>query len=167
MRLELPGRTTQALIVATVVLSLFVAAHLLYPAAPSAADTGALPDDEASLPEFGSEALTPPALANLGEMLERPLFYDDRRMPEPPKDETPPPPPKPLMLKLQGVAMSGGSRVAVLRNTSNKLLLQMVEGEIHDGWTLEQITSSAARYSRGAQIVELTVDPDTGNDRRR
>ena len=166
MRLELPGRTTQALIVASVVLSLFVAVQLLYPAAPSVADTGALPDDEASLPEFGSEALMPPALADLGEMLERPLFYDDRRLPEPPKDETPPPP-KPLMLKLQGVAMNGGSRVAVLRNTSNNLLLQMVESEIHDGWTLEQITSSAARFSRGAQTAELTVDPDTGNDRRR
>jgi len=69
------------------------------------------------------------------------------------------------MLKLQGVAMNGGSRVAVLRNTSNNLLLQMVENEIHDGWTLEQITSSAARFSRGAQIAELTVDSDTGNGR--
>jgi len=166
MRLELPGRTTQSLIAASVVLSLFVAVQLLYPAAPSVAGTGALPDDEASLPEFGSAALTPPALADLGEMLERPLFYDDRRLPEPPEDSAPPPLPKPLMLKLQGVAMNGGSRVAVLRNTSNNLLLQMVENEIHDGWTLEQITSSAARFSRGAQIAELTVDPDTGNDRR-
>ena len=167
MRLELPGRTTQALIPAIVVLALIVMAQLLYPAAPSIAETGSLPGDEASLPEFGSEALTPPALADLGEMLERPLFYDDRRMPEPPEDTVPPPPPKPLMLKLQGVAMNGGSRVAVLRNTSNNLLLQMVESEIHDGWTLEQITSSAARFSRGAQTAELTVDPDTGNDRRR
>jgi hypothetical protein len=125
-----------------------------------------LPDDEASLPEFGSEALTPPALADLGEMLERPLFYDDRRLPVPPENSAPPPPPKPLMLKLQGVAMNGRSRVAVLRNTSNNLLLQMVEGDIHDGWTLDAITSSAARFRRGAQIAELTVDPVTGNDRR-
>ena len=167
MRPELPGRTTQALIASIALLSLFITVHLLYPAAPSNDATGALPDDEAALPKFGSEALTPPALANLGEMLERPLFYDDRRMPEPPKDETPPPPPKPLMLKLQGVAMSGGSRVAVFRNTSNKLLLQMVEGEIHDGWTLEQITSSAARFSRGAQTAELAVDPGAGSDQRR
>lgn len=167
MRLQLPGRTTQALIVASVVLSLIVAVQLLYPAAPSIADTGSLLNDEASLPEFGSAALTPPALADLGEMLERPLFYDDRRMPEPPKDETPPPPPKPLMLNLQGVALAGGSRVAVLRNTSNKSLLQMVEGEIHDGWTLDEITPTAARFSRGAKTAELTVDPDTGNDRRR
>ncbi len=166
MRLELPGRTTQALIAAVVVLSLLVAIQLLYPASPSIADTGALPDDEASLPEFGSEALTPPTLADLGEMLERPLFYDDRRMPEPPKEEAPPPP-KPLMLKLQGLAVNGGSRVAVLRNTSNNLLLQMVEGETHDGWTLDEITSTAARFSRGAQTAELTVDPGSGDSRRR
>ena len=137
MRLELPGRSTQALIVAIVLLSLFVALQLLYPAAPSIADTGSSPDDKAPLPEFGSEVLTPPALADLGDMLDRPLFFDDRRMPEPPEDTAPPPPPKPLRLKLQGVALSGGSRVAVLRNLSTNLLLQMAEGDSHDGWTLD------------------------------
>ena len=167
MRLELAGRTTQALIVAIVVLSLVVVLHLLYPAAPSIADTGALPDDEAALPEFGSEALTPPALADLGDMLERPLFFDDRRMPEPPKDETPPPPPKPLMLKLQGVALAGGSRVAVLRNTSNNLLLQMAEGETHDGWTLDDVAPASARFSRGAQTTELLLEQENTDPRRR
>lgn len=166
MRLELPARTTQALIAAVALLALLVAIQVLYPASPDVADTGAVPDDQAALPEFGSVALTPPALADLGEMLERPLFYDDRRMPEPPKEEAPPPP-TPLMLKLQGLAVNGGSRVAVLRNTSNNLLLQMVEGETHDGWTLDEITSTAARFSRGAQTAELTVDPDSGNGRRR
>ena len=120
-----------------------------------------------SLPEFGSAALNPPALADLDDMLERPLFFTDRRIPEPPKDETPPPPPKPLMLKLQGVALAGGSRVAVLRNTSNNLLLQLAEGDTHDGWTLESVNSNSARFTRGAQIAELPLDPETGNGRRR
>lgn len=167
MRLELPGRTTQALIAGIAVLALTIALQLLYPAAPSVADTGSLPDDESSLPEFGSEPLTPPALADLGEMLERPLFFEDRRMPEPPKDEAPPPPPKPLMLKLQGVALAGGSRVAVLRNTSNNLLLQLVEGETHDGWILEEVTTTSARFTRGAQVTELILEPENTSPRRR
>ena len=167
MRLQLPGRTTQALLASSAVLSLFIAMHLLFPAAPTVAEMRSLPDDQTSLPEFGSEALTPPALADLGEMLERPLFFEDRRMPEPPEDTTPPPPPEPLMLKLQGVALTGGSRVAVLRNTSNNLILQLVEGETHDGWTLDEITTTSARFSRGAQTTELLLEQENTNPRRR
>lgn len=167
MRLELPGRTTQVLIAGIAILSLTIALQLFYPAAPSVADASSLPDDEAALPHFGSEALAPPALADLGDMLERPLFFDDRTMPEPPKDETPPPPPKPLMLRLQGVALAGGARVAVLRNTSNNLLLQLVEGEDHDGWTLDEVTTTSARFSRGAQTTELLLEPENTSPRRR
>jgi len=161
MPLELPGKPTQALLATNVILGLVIALQLSFPVAPSADETVELPDGEASLPEFGSAALNPPHLSELDAMLERPLFFNDRRMPEPPADTTPPPPPKPLMLMLQGVALAGGSRVAVLRNTSNKLLLQMAEGDTHDGWTLDEITPEAARFSRGAQLAELTVDPDS------
>jgi len=151
---------------ANTVIGLIVALQLFFPAAPSADEGAVLPDAETSLPEFGGEALNQPALADLDDMLERPLFYDNRRMPEPPKVETPPPPPKPLMLKLQGIALAGGSRVAVFRNTGNNLLLQLAEGETHDGWVLDEVTSTMARFSRGAEITELPMDPDSGGRRR-
>ena len=110
---DLFSRPTQVLLAANVILGLVVTLQLSFPAGPSAAGIKGLPDDEASLPEFGSAALTPPALADLDDMLERPLFFGDRRVPVPPKDEEPPPPPpEPLRLKLQGVALAGGSRVA-------------------------------------------------------
>ena len=160
MRLELPGRTTQALLASAIVLALLLMTQLLYPAAPNSSEANAQDDNDVSLPEFGSDALTPPALADLGEMLDRPLFFDDRRMPEPPEDTAPPPPPKPLRLKLQGVALSGGSRLAVLRNLSTNLLLQMAEGEAHDGWTLDSVNSKSASFSRGAELTELPLDPE-------
>jgi len=166
MRLELPGRSTQALLVAVIVLAMLLVIQMLYPAAPNMNEAGAHDDDDASLPEFGSDALAPPELAALGDILDRPLFFDDRRMPEPPKDETPPPPPKPLMLKLQGVALAGGARVAVLRNTSNNLLLQLAEGDSHEGWTLDSVGSASATFSRDEQTAELTLDPGTGGVRR-
>lgn len=167
MRIDFTSRYTVALLAANTVVGLIVALQLFFPAAPSADEGAVLPDAETSLPEFGGEALNQPALADLDDMLERPLFYDARRMPEPPKVETPPPPPKPLMLKLQGIALAGGSRVAVLRNTSNNLILQLVEGETHDGWTLDEITTTSARFSRGAQSTELLLEQENTNPRRR
>ena len=38
-----------------------------------------------------------------------------------------------------GIAIAGGSRVAVLRNLNGNSLLQLAEGESHEGWTLESI----------------------------
>jgi len=166
MRSDFLSRPTQALLAANVVLGLVLTLQLSFPAAPAADISVQLQDNETALPEFGSEALSPPALADLDDMLERPLFFGDRRIPQPEKIETPPPPPKPLQLKLQGVALAGGSRVAVLRNTSNKFLLQLVEGEMHDGWTLDEVTPTSARFSRGDQTTELALDPDAGSGRR-
>ena len=45
---------------------------------------------EAALPEFANLALSPPRLVDLADMLDRPLFFVDRRLPEPPAAETAP-----------------------------------------------------------------------------
>jgi len=161
MRIDVLDRLTQALLATSLLLVFIIAMQLSFPAAPSVDGSVSLPDDEASLPDFGSEALSPPILADLNEMLDRPLFFDDRRMPEPPKDETPPPPPTPLLLKLQGVALAGGTRVAVLRNLRNNFLLQLAEGDTHDGWTLDEVNSNSATFSRGEETTELPLDPDS------
>lgn len=166
MRIDFLNRTTQGLIAANVILVLVIALQVLYPASASNADEVSLPESEAALPEFDDAALNPPQLAHLADMLERPLFFDDRRLPEPPKDETPPPPPTPLRLELEGVAISSGSRIAVLRNLSNNLLLQLGEGGKHEGWTLESVSSNSASFSRGEQVTELPLDPDTNGLRR-
>ena len=166
IRANFLSRPTQALLACIGVLAIIVTLQLSFPAAPSLAGEAQLSEGEVSLPEFGSAALRPPAMTDLGDMLDRPLFFANRRLPEPPVVEKPPPPPKPLRLKLQGVALAGGSRVAVLRNTSNKLLLQLVEGEMHAGWTLDEVTSTTARFSKGEQVTELLLDPDAGDRRR-
>ena len=85
-------------------------------------------------------------------------------MPAPPADETAPP--TPLRLKLEGVALSGGARVAVLRNLSNSQLVQLEEGGTHEGWTLDSLTSTSASFSRGEQFAELPLEPSTDNRRR-
>ena len=78
-----------------------------------------------------------------------------------------PPPPTPLRLTLEGVAMSAGSRIAVLRSQGNNQLLTLGEGMTHEGWTLESIEADRASFRRGGQVTELPLSPDPAQRGRR
>ena len=166
MRIAQISRPTQLLIAANVVLSLVIAIQILYPAKPAAAESETLQDAAAILPEFGDVSLRPPTIANLADMLGRPLFFVDRRMPKPPETQVPAPPPTPLRLQLEGVALTSGASIAVLRNLADNQLLQLAEGETHDGWTLESVSSNSASFSRGTQVTELPLNPGANGRRR-
>ena len=160
------SRPTRILIAANAALAMIVAAELLLPAQPGAANAAAASDSKAALPEFGDTTIAAPPFSQLVDMTERPLFYIDRRMPEPDVETAAAPPPTPLRLKLEGIAIAGGSRVAVLRNLNGNVLVQLAEGDTHDGWTLDELSAGSARFSRnGEQRTELLLDP-SGNGNR-
>lgn len=156
--------STQALIAANAIVALLVALQLLYPATANQAIGAAADDKAAVLPDFGDTNLNPPPMSQFIDMVERPLFYTERRLPEPPAAKAAPPP-APLVLKLEGVAIANGSRVAVLRNPNTRQLVQLEEGATHDGWTLEAVDSTSARFTRGEQVTDLLLDPATGGRR--
>jgi hypothetical protein len=156
------SRPTQILIAANLVLALVVMGELLLPAQPEAAQIETDDNSSTALPDFGNTRIDAPSLSQLVDLLERPLFFPGRRMPQPEIKKAAPPPPTPLRLKLEGIAIAGGARVAVLRNLNGAGLLQLAEGETHDGWTLDALTSTSAEFSRGAQTNELLLDPSTG-----
>ena len=154
------SRPTRLLLAANVVLAVVVASQLLLPARPGTANAAAASDAAATLPEFGDTTIAAPPISQLVDMMERPLFFIERRMPKPEVETAPQPPPTPLMLKLEGIAIAGGSRVAVLRNLNGNGLVQLAEGETHEGWTLDEINSNSAKFSRnGEQSTELPLDP--------
>ena len=162
------SRPTRLLIAANLLMGLVVVAHLLLPAQPGTANAETTDGSNAALPEFGDTGIAAPPIGQLVDMMERPLFFPERRMPEPEVEEAPPPPMTPLRLKLEGIAIAaGGARVAVLRNLNGNGLVQLAEGESHEGWTLDSLSSTNATFSRnGEQSTELLLDP-AGNGRRR
>jgi hypothetical protein len=161
------SRPTRWLIAANVILALTVSAELLLPAQPGTANAATAGEVAAAVPEFGSAGVVAPPFSQLVDMMERPLFFVDRRMPQPEVKKEAPPPPKPLQLKLEGIALAGGARVAVLRNLNGNGLLQLAEGDSHDGWTLDSLSSTNATFSRdGAQSTELLLDPAASGRRR-
>ena len=161
MRFFRISRPTQALLAANVVVALLITFQLMYPATASQAVDMPADDKAAVLPDFGDGNVNSPGLGYYADMLERPLFYADRRLPGPPEKKAAPPP-APLRLTLEGVAIAQGARVAVLRNARTRQLVQLEEGGTHDGWTLESLDSTSARFKRGEQVTELLLDPATG-----
>lgn len=163
MKIYRISRPTQALLAANAIVALLITLQLLYPAAASVAMEAPADGKAAVLPDFGDTNLNSPAMSLFVDMVERPLFYVERRMPEPPAAK--PPPPAPLILKLEGVALANGSRVAVLRNPNTRQLVQLEEGGTHDGWTLDAVDAGSASFSRGGQVTELLLDPAAGGGR--
>ena len=161
-------RATLALLVVCMVLLLIAAVELLYPAGIE--DAELMVDEQAAteVPTFSESVYLPPRMEDLAEMLDRPLFFSDRKLPpEPETTAAPVAPPTPLRLKLEGVAITSESRIAVLRDLNNNQLIQLAEGMSHDGWTLDAVTAAGASFKRGTQVAELGLEPDTNNRRRR
>ena len=160
MKLPIIGnRTTVSLLGLCGFMALIVLAEatLHDPGAVSVDTTGG--DTSLVLPESPEAMFTPGPLSNFAQILERPLLFADRRMPPAPEVAAVKAKPRtPLRLKLEGVAISSDSRVALLRNTANNQLLQLAEGMSHDGWALEEISAAAARFRRGEDVSELLLE---------
>jgi len=160
MKLPIPvDRTTVTLLGLCGFLALIVLAEasLHDPGATNVAAGGG--DTSFVLPESPEALFAPRPLSDFTQVLERPLLFAGRRMPPAPEVAAVKAIPRsPLRLKLEGVAISSESRVALLRNTANNQLLQLAEGMSHDGWALEEIRAAAARFRRGDETSELLLD---------
>ena len=157
--------TTRVLALTSLSLLVIAAVQLAFPAQPPAPT---MTDEAAAdLPEMKAPpAYVPATFDSFASILERPLLYADRMLPTPPPVVAAPEIPKePLRLKLEGVALGGGSRVALLRDQSSNSLVHIAEGMTHNGWTLDRIESDKAVFIRDQEISELDLEVQTGRRR--
>lgn len=160
-------KTTLLLAAASALMATVVALQLAFPvSAPAADDAGS---SAAEVPDLADPpAWVPTEFGSYTSILERPLLYVDRRLPAPPEEEVEPQAPlEPLRLKLEGVALAGGSRVALLRGTVSNELINMAEGMTHNGWTLESVQPDRAVFRRDNDVSELPLEVQPGRGRRR
>ena len=105
----------------------------------------------------------PLPLRSFAEITERPLFTEGRLPPEPPATETaqaaPVPPPD---LKLEGVAITSRSRIAVITDLRTNELLRLSEGMSHADWKVESVNKAAVTIKRGEEqiVLKLEIDDD-------
>ena len=105
----------------------------------------------------------PLPLRSFAEITERPLFTEGRLPPEPPATETaqaaPVPPPD---LKLEGVAITSKSRIAVITDLRTNELLRLSEGMSHADWKVESVNKASVTIKRGEEqiVLKLVIDDD-------
>lgn len=169
MKPALPGdRSTAILLKLCGVLTLTILVEINLP--ERAGITVDFPGEttDTEIPSTATAEWVPRPLADYGEILDRPLLFEGRKMPPEPEQATAAAIPRaPLRLELEGVAISSDNRAALLRNMADNQLLQLSEGMSHDGWTLETLNSSAATFRRGDELAELALETEPTQRRRR
>lgn len=98
-----------------------------------------------------------PALAAFNEITERPLFTEGRLPPEEPVNAPVAVRSSPLRLALEGVAITPGSRIAVVRDLSTNKMLHLPIGMKHQDWELTAVTETDATFERGGQSHTITL----------
>ena len=166
MRIETGNFLTRLLLSLCGLLMLVIVAGWLIPIRADAVNELNTDSADVELPTLPSSTYVHPHIDDFAAILERPVFFKDRKLPPEPAAE-PVAAPAPIRLKLEGVAIVAESRIAVLRNLADNQLLQLAEGMSHNGWTLESVNANSAAFRRGGQTTELTLDLATDHGRRR
>jgi hypothetical protein len=119
------------------------------PSAPRATGTMDRPAD--------GEDFALPALEAYPEMVQRPLFMENRRpgvdVPEAPP---PPPPATPMTLKLMGVVQTPSGKTALFVDAKGKYQRRK-PGDTLDGWVLVELTPDRATLQQGDRREQLTL----------
>lgn len=103
---------------------------------------------------------TPPPVRAFDEILKRPLFSESRLPPPPPEKvaATSAPVVAHIRLKLEGIAITPETRIAVLRDLTTQKMLHLAEGAMHNGWKLESLHADRALFKHNQQTVELELE---------
>lgn len=123
--------------------------------------SGTSPETRPAVGQIARENFTVPGIAAFNEITERPLFSAGREPPPEPKAE-PVATAKlsPLRLRLEGVAITPGASIAVVRDLSNNKILRLGKGMKHQGWEVASVTATGATFKQGELSQELTLKMD-------
>lgn len=163
-RVSFGDRLTPVLLTACLVFGIVVALqwYALFQQDGSTAENAAEPVAAPGVELTRTEYLRPD-FAAFSEILERPLFTEGRTLPEQPVAEqasASPVTPAQLAMRLEGIALTPGARIAVVRDIPTNKLLRLEEGDKHQGWVVERIDATSATLKQGERTYQLVLELD-------
>jgi hypothetical protein len=157
MRLPVNNPLTNFLLAGCCLLILIIGTEWLTPYQVNSTTNVSTESTDVQMPDNDDSTYVHPHIDDFSAILARPIFFPNRELPIIAVADTVAPR-LPLRLKLEGIASTTGSRVAVLRDQGNNQLLQLSVGMSHNDWLLENMSSTAASFRRGDDITELTLE---------
>ena len=103
-----------------------------------------------------------PPLDTYSEVVERPLFREDRRpyIPEPTVEREPPGDTGPditTLISLSATVINEDERIALIERKQDRKLQQLRQGEEFNGWTLNQIQADDITMQKGQETRHITL----------
>ena len=121
------------------------------------------PDKEVAVaaPETLANRPVPP-LGTFSEMIERPLFREDRSpyVPEAPTEPEQPRDTGPditTQISLSAIVIDEDERIALIERRQDKKLQQLRQGEKFNGWTLNQIQADDITMQKGQETRQIAL----------
>jgi type II secretory pathway component PulC len=122
----------------------------------ASAESAAIDLKISSTPRF-----EPTPIQSLSEITERPLFTEGRIPPEKPAEPKQARVPEtPLNLKLEGVAITPRSKVAIITDLQSNTLLRLSQGMSHGNWKVKEVSEGSVTIQRGSREIILTLKID-------
>ena len=135
---------------------------------------GSVAAGKAPVPEFidldlKQSRFVPPTKSALHEILERPLFSEERAPPEvsveTAKTETIAKPAN-LLLQLEGIVITPDKRIVLVRDLTSDEFIKLPEGMEIKGWLMEGVNPQRALFKRGDQNKELVFELKNSQNKR-
>jgi hypothetical protein len=124
------------------------------------AQGGTSPDKGPAVSKIEWANFTAPKIAAFSEITERPLFSEGREPPTEPVKTAAVTRISQLRLQLEGVAITPGAKIALLRETTSNKMLHLATGDSYQGWELTSITNSIATFKRDEETQDLHLNKD-------
>ena len=121
------------------------------------------PDKEVAVADPKTLANRPvPPLGTFSEMIERPLFREDRSpyVPEAPTEPEQPRDTGPditTQISLSAIVIDEDERIALIERRQDKKLQQLRQGEKFNGWTLNHIQADDITMQKGQLIRQIAL----------
>lgn len=110
------------------------------------------------MPDLGIDTTLPP-ITNYEEIVQRPLFFEDRKKKNVNKsNEILTTTRQPSQFHLSAVIITLGERIAIIQNGKNKKPQKIQLGDTVGGWTLTDVRPRSVKLMRGNEVRNLELD---------
>ncbi len=141
-------------------LVLFLLMLWVWSNAPQMVSVYETPETQTAPLQLPASPLRVLSLEHYQELLERPLFWSERRATKSASVVDAATPSLPLTFVLIGVVVSPQSSYALLSKTGSNEVIKAQPGDVVEGWVVESLTAGSVNLSQGGEKRHIVLEEE-------